>query len=431
MKDVSGTAPLEDRFTYYGADARIRAADYRYVSSGQGFLSPEKWVFEEYRYDALGRRVWVRAYRNCAGFSGPSLSTSEYLQCSTSTLRRTIWNGEEELIEIQVPGDTLQTQQTLEGDDQQWRLPRDSYNNDPNPLFGRVVYTSGLQLDQPIAVTRYRYTDYFTGTTYTDFPPTTYSLYWSPIGRMALATCVDGKTNCAGGSTYMRFEYPQALFAYDRQKFFPFEFQGTLILDKEDGVRTFYRRGRVYDPASGRFTQEDPIGLAGGLNLYGFVSGDPVNLSDPFGLCPLSKTICQWWARYRAELADQDRRLQQACAHDPNMCVQEVDMGPFDASPAGVEEEVLSIASKFDNIMKELKSFNHFSTARLEKTGRLITGFQHGKELEYFANGLKNSAIRLKRMLGDARLSAEARVEIQALLSKVSRLRDQILETLR
>jgi len=33
-------------------------------------------------------------------------------------------------------------------------------------------------------------------------------------------------------------------------------------------------------------TQEDPIGLAGGLNLYGFANGDPVTFSDPFGLCP-------------------------------------------------------------------------------------------------------------------------------------------------
>jgi len=40
-----------------------------------------------------------------------------------------------------------------------------------------------------------------------------------------------------------------------------------------------------YDPNTGIFTQEDPIGLAGGLNLYGFASGDPVNFSDPYGLC--------------------------------------------------------------------------------------------------------------------------------------------------
>jgi uncharacterized protein RhaS with RHS repeats len=34
------------------------------------------------------------------------------------------------------------------------------------------------------------------------------------------------------------------------------------------------------------FTQEDPIGIAGGLNLYGYANGDPINFSDPFGLCP-------------------------------------------------------------------------------------------------------------------------------------------------
>ena len=34
-------------------------------------------------------------------------------------------------------------------------------------------------------------------------------------------------------------------------------------------------------------TQQDPIGIAGGANVYGFASGDPVNFSDPFGLCPV------------------------------------------------------------------------------------------------------------------------------------------------
>ena len=47
-----------------------------------------------------------------------------------------------------------------------------------------------------------------------------------------------------------------------------------------------YLRNRYCDANTGRFTQEDPIGLAGGLNLYGFAGGDPVNFSDPFGLCP-------------------------------------------------------------------------------------------------------------------------------------------------
>jgi RHS repeat-associated protein len=61
---------------------------------------------------------------------------------------------------------------------------------------------------------------------------------------------------------------------------------GTLLSAKEDATGTMYRRNRYLDPATGRFTQEDPIGLAGGLNLYGFAGGDPVNSEDPFGLCP-------------------------------------------------------------------------------------------------------------------------------------------------
>jgi RHS repeat-associated protein len=62
---------------------------------------------------------------------------------------------------------------------------------------------------------------------------------------------------------------------------------GTLLENKRDASGFDYRRNRVYDPVSGRFTQEDPIGLAGGLNLYGFSAGDPVNFDDPTGTRPL------------------------------------------------------------------------------------------------------------------------------------------------
>jgi RHS repeat-associated protein len=59
----------------------------------------------------------------------------------------------------------------------------------------------------------------------------------------------------------------------------------SLLQDQADGTGLLYRRNRYYDPQTGRFTQEDPVGLAGGLNLYGYAGGDPVNYSDPFGLC--------------------------------------------------------------------------------------------------------------------------------------------------
>jgi RHS repeat-associated protein len=41
---------------------------------------------------------------------------------------------------------------------------------------------------------------------------------------------------------------------------------------------------RAYDPSTGRWISRDPLGTAGGLNLYGYVGGDPINNVDPLGL---------------------------------------------------------------------------------------------------------------------------------------------------
>lgn len=43
-------------------------------------------------------------------------------------------------------------------------------------------------------------------------------------------------------------------------------------------------RYRAYDPLTGRWLSPDPIQEAGGMNLYGYVGGDPVNAVDPLGL---------------------------------------------------------------------------------------------------------------------------------------------------
>ncbi|EOB7510463.1 RHS repeat-associated core domain-containing protein, partial [Providencia stuartii] len=57
-------------------------------------------------------------------------------------------------------------------------------------------------------------------------------------------------------------------------------FQGQYF-DKETGLH--YNTFRYYAPDLGRFTQQDPIGLAGGLNLYQYAP-NPLTWIDPWGL---------------------------------------------------------------------------------------------------------------------------------------------------
>jgi hypothetical protein len=51
------------------------------------------------------------------------------------------------------------------------------------------------------------------------------------------------------------------------------------------GVNAYYNNARFYDYKLGRFLQPDPIGYGGGVNMYAYVKGDPVNSTDPSGLC--------------------------------------------------------------------------------------------------------------------------------------------------
>jgi RHS repeat-associated protein len=52
----------------------------------------------------------------------------------------------------------------------------------------------------------------------------------------------------------------------------------------DDGTGLYYYRARYYHPGLGRFVAEDPIGVAGGINLYAYVQGNPISYVDPLGL---------------------------------------------------------------------------------------------------------------------------------------------------
>jgi RHS repeat-associated protein len=90
----------------------------------------------------------------------------------------------------------------------------------------------------------------------------------------------------------------------------PVAWMGSLMQDGQDASGLMFRRNRFYDPAAGRFTQEDPIGLAGGLNTYGFASADPVNYRDPYGLASQGIGCCDRDDTNPRELDDEVNRAR-------------------------------------------------------------------------------------------------------------------------
>jgi RHS repeat-associated protein len=278
----------EDRAMYYSADGRLRVVDHRTatVNGPTGIFVPITFDFDEHRYDALGRRVLTRTQREC-------VINMDYVVCGLSTIRRTVWDGSQELIEIQQPGHTGASAEVLENDTAfAARIPiyrPGGVNADLNWFYGRVAYTFGAGLDQPMSVTRWGFQRDSAGQLAQWREPFTIVPHWNVRGGPDNGAFADGSTrncNSTAQSYCVALEWPFGWTAHAQKFFQPRMWHGSLLEEKRDGSGLVFKRNRYLDPATGKFTQEDPIGLSGGLNLYGFANGDPVNFRDPFGLWP-------------------------------------------------------------------------------------------------------------------------------------------------
>lgn len=279
---------------YYGADERLRAVDRR-----QNLSLP---TFEEYWYDALGRRILVRSIQrpNLNAFNG----SWAHLQQPplVSKIRRVVWSGDRVLHEIQAPGADTLAAGVLENDTAPvqhagvwWR--------DQSYYFGRVTYVHGEELDRPLGIIRQAYGEVINrvngsspGTPqYVPFVPFLIVPHWDTRGMVDNGSFGSGeRRRCSGvvdnegKEVCVRLTFEPSWQTAETIGSNPLaQWHGSLLADHRDDSGNHFRRNRYYDPATGRWTQEDPIGIAGGLNTYGFAQGDPVSYGDPFGLCPV------------------------------------------------------------------------------------------------------------------------------------------------
>ena len=238
-------------------------------------------VYEEYRYDALGRRIWVWSHRNPYCKAGDSFRTSECY----GAIQRTVWDGDQILYEIRQLADSNTAAIDLE---------RDKSATYPGPAaqFGIASYIQGPQIDEPVAMVRHL-ADTVGGVE-------RLALHRNWRGEVDLTTWASGTNasvtvgataDCQPNqhTTCVKAKWPggesNVDYARARSDSGPPSWYGSLTQALADGTGQLYKRNRSYDPVTGRFTQEDPVGLGGGMNLYGFVDGDAVNYSDPLGLC--------------------------------------------------------------------------------------------------------------------------------------------------
>jgi RHS repeat-associated protein len=130
---------------------------------------------------------------------------------------------------------------------------------------GSVVarYSQGASFDEPLAMLRSATTSFYEE----DGLGSVTSLS-SGAGALAQTYTFDsfGNQTASSGSLTNPFRYTAR------------------ELDSETGL--YFYRARYFDPQTGRFLSEDPVGFSVGNNFYAYVLNNPVNLIDPVGLAP-------------------------------------------------------------------------------------------------------------------------------------------------
>jgi RHS repeat-associated protein len=237
---------------------------------------------ESYGYDAVGNRLSslsVASYQYNAANELTSSSLGAYTYDNNgntlvdASARSYTWDFENRLTQAVVPGTNGGTT-TFRYDPFGRRIQKSGPLGTTNYVYDvlNVIeevdnggsrfaeYTHGTAIDETLSILRGGATSY----DLSDGLGSVTSLSTAP-GALANTYTYDsfGRLTASSGTATNPIQYTGREF------------------DKETGL--YFNRARYYDPTGGRFISEDPIGLEGGINFYGYAFDSPTNLRDPSG----------------------------------------------------------------------------------------------------------------------------------------------------
>jgi RHS repeat-associated protein len=253
---------------------------YQLLSATQGATTTES-----YTYDPVGNRtasLGVASYTTNSSNQMTANSNASYTYDSNgNTLTKVVgsnttsyaWDFENRMTSVTLPGSGgtvsfkydpfgRRIYKSSSSGTSVYAYDGDNVVEETNGSGGVVArYSQGIHTDEPLAMLRSGATSYYQA----DGLDSVTSLS-NAAGALAQTYTFDsfGKLTASSGSLTNPFQYTSREF------------------DVETNLQ--FSRNRYYDPASGRFLSEDPIGFDGGGNFYVYGQNSPIDESDPDGL---------------------------------------------------------------------------------------------------------------------------------------------------